>query len=205
MQKSVSSLRHAVDAELASKLYKTLCSLGAPQFTARRLRLPCIVFAVTEVRRRRSEDSQPGSTFGVKADGLHDLFVTTDDNLIQFSPARPPRRTLLLVLPWDRFLLDDDFEDFADTESAEGLSRPVTPLPDSPVGSLGENPPVDSESYSSELRLISQLGQPFSALLLAQQRGGEYRRIASDRNIIAQVKDATAVDNMMDVRTLEIL
>jgi hypothetical protein len=52
--------------------------------------------------------------------------------------------------------------------------------------------------------LIVRLGQSFGALLLAQQRGGEYKRIASNRNIIAQVKDLAAVHNMMDVRTLEI-
>ncbi|KAG1780715.1 hypothetical protein EV702DRAFT_1080116 [Suillus placidus] len=56
------------------------------------------------------------------------------------------------------------------------------------------------------MRLIVRLGQPFSAFLLAQQRSGEYKRIASDRDIITQVKD---VDydyvHGMDVRTLEIL
>jgi hypothetical protein len=55
------------------------------------------------------------------------------------------------------------------------------------------------------LRLIAHLGQPFSALLLAQQRGEEYKRIASDYNITAQVKDMTAVHDLMGVRTLEIL
>jgi hypothetical protein len=56
-----------------------------------------------------------------------------------------------------------------------------------------------------ELLLIAHLGQPFSAFLLAQQWGVEYKRIASDQNITAQVKDMTAVRDMMDVRTLEIL
>jgi hypothetical protein len=55
------------------------------------------------------------------------------------------------------------------------------------------------------LQLIARLGQPFGAFLLAQQQGGEYRRIASDEIIMAQVKDMTAVHDMMDVRTLEIL
>ncbi|KAG0703280.1 hypothetical protein DFH29DRAFT_917207 [Suillus ampliporus] len=49
-----------------------------------------------------------------------------------------------------------------------------------------------------------RLGQPFGALFLAQQRGGEYKRIASDHNILARVRDMTSVDDMMDVRTLEI-
>ncbi|KAG2353086.1 hypothetical protein BDR07DRAFT_1395414 [Suillus spraguei] len=49
-----------------------------------------------------------------------------------------------------------------------------------------------------------RLGQPFDAFLLTQQRVGEYKRIASDCNIVAQVKDITSVDNM-DIRTVEIL
>ncbi|KAG2072962.1 hypothetical protein BDR04DRAFT_1095806 [Suillus decipiens] len=49
-----------------------------------------------------------------------------------------------------------------------------------------------------------RLGQPFDAFLLAQQRIREYKRIASDYNIVAQVKDITSVDNM-DIRTVEIL
>jgi len=55
------------------------------------------------------------------------------------------------------------------------------------------------------LRLIARLRQPFSAFLLAQQqRGIEYKRIASDHNIIAQVNDMASIHDMV-VRTLEIL
>ncbi|KAG2116444.1 uncharacterized protein F5147DRAFT_672863 [Suillus discolor] len=49
-----------------------------------------------------------------------------------------------------------------------------------------------------------RLGRPFDAFLLAQQRVGEYKRIASDYNIIAQVKDIASVDSM-DVGAVEIL
>ncbi|KAG1780708.1 hypothetical protein EV702DRAFT_1080051 [Suillus placidus] len=54
------------------------------------------------------------------------------------------------------------------------------------------------------MRLIFRLGQPFSAFLLAQQPNGEYKRIASDRDIITQVNDVDYVHGM-DVKTLEIL
>ncbi|KAG0697556.1 hypothetical protein DFH29DRAFT_144836 [Suillus ampliporus] len=70
---------------------------------------------------------------------------------------------------------------------------------------LGEDDPVDLETSERALRLLVRLGQPFGALLLAQQHGGEYKRIASDHNIIAQVKDMASVGNMMDIRMLEIL
>jgi hypothetical protein len=53
--------------------------------------------------------------------------------------------------------------------------------------------------------LIVRLGQPFGAFLLSRQRGGEYKRIASDRNIIARVKDMASVGDMVDIRTLEIM
>jgi hypothetical protein len=69
----------------------------------------------------------------------------------------------------------------------------------------GQQEPTDSWSYTRELALVVRLGQPFSALLLAQQRGGEYKRIATGCNIIARVRDMTRVDDMMNVRTLEIL
>ncbi|KAG2349765.1 hypothetical protein BDR05DRAFT_252598 [Suillus weaverae] len=203
MQKSVSSLRHAVSVELASRLYQKLDQLSAPRFAHRRLHLPCIAFLITEVKRRLGQDQATYFTYEVKSDGLHDLQITTEDRLIQFSRARPTRQTFLLVRPWDRCLELPDFAD--DTQSMEDWSAPESPSHESPGGSPKEKDHVDSEAHSRALRLIVRLGQPFGAFLLAQQRGGEYKRIASECDIIAQVRDMASVDNMMDVRTLEIL
>jgi hypothetical protein len=137
----------------------------------------------------------------VKADGLHDLLITTEDKLNNLFRARTSRQSFLLVRPWDRSLLGlpnfADLPDLSDSESEEDWSPPVGPL--------GENEPADHGSYSRALRLIARLRQPFGAFLLAQQQGGEYKRIASDQNIIAQVKDITAIRDTMDIRTLEIL
>jgi hypothetical protein len=202
------SLRDADGVELASKLYQTLDFLSAPQFVSRRLRIHCISFAVTAVRRRRDEDQKSASSFEVKADGLHDLLITTEDKLIQLLRARSSRQSFLLVRPWDRSLLQPpdwvDLPDVSDTESVYEWSHPVSLLHESPVGPLGENGLADRGSYSRALQLIARLGQPFSALLLAQQPGGEYKRIASDQDIIAQLKDVTVVRDM-DIRTVEIL
>ncbi|KAG0705621.1 WD40-repeat-containing domain protein [Suillus ampliporus] len=204
IQTSVSSLRNTMAVELALKLYSMLDSLSAPRFANCRLHLPCVAFRVTEVRRRRGQAQGPYFTYEVKADGLQDLLITTEDKLLQFSRARPTRQTFVLVRPWDRCLLElPDTADDAQTE--EDWSEPGSPLPDSPCGSLGENDPFDSESSEKALRLIVRLGQPFGAFLLAQQRGGEYRRIASDHDIVAHTQDMAAVHRMMDVRTLEIL
>jgi hypothetical protein len=195
MQKLVSSLQDTVIVELASKLYNSLDCLTAPRFTHRRLHLPCITFPVTEVRRRPIEHKEIYFTYEVKADGLHDLQITTEDRLLQFSRGRPARQSFLLVRPWDRRLLElPDYAD--DTESMDDSTL---------LGSPGEQSPVDSELSVRAIQLIVRLGQPFSAFLLAQQRSGEYKRIASDRDIIAQVKDVDAVHGMMDIRTLEIL
>jgi hypothetical protein len=44
-----------------------------------------------------------------------------------------------------------------------------------------------------------------TAFLLAQQWDWEHKRIAPDKNVIAQMKDMTAVHDMMDIRAIEIL
>jgi len=208
IQTSVSLLRDIVDVQWASRLYQKLNSLSAPRFSARRLRLPCITFAVTEVKRRRGEDNRTRTTFAVKADGLHDLLITTEDKLTRFSLEKPVLQSFLLVRPWDRSLLElPDFADppdVTDTESIVTSSPPVSSN-NLPGRSFGATGPVYSESHSRELRLIVRLGQPFSAILLAQQWGGEYKRIASDHNIIAQVTDVSSGRDDMHVRTLEIL
>ena len=196
MQALVSSLRNTVIIDFAFKLYTLLDNLTAPRFANHRLQLPSIVFLVTEVTKRHIQDQESYFTYDVKADGLQDLSITTEDKMIQFSPTMPIQQTFLLVRPWNRY--DLGLPDFADdTLSVEGRSAP---------GSLGEiTPVVSDESESRALRLVVRLAQPFAALLVAQQRGGEYKRIAADQEIVVQVKDKTSVRSMMDVRTLEIL
>jgi hypothetical protein len=209
MQTLVSSLQYAGAVEFALKLYHSLSHLSAPRFAARRLHLPCIAFPVTEVRRKRGQDQQTQFVFGIKADGLRDLSITTEDKLLQFSRARPAQQSFLLVRPWDRSLLElPDFADLLDVFDPEGddWSPPVSPVHDSPDRSQGQDGPVDSESRLRALRLMARLGQPFSAFLLAQQWGGEYKRIASDHDIIAHVEDMVPPYNLMDsIKTLEIL
>jgi hypothetical protein len=186
VQSLVSSLRGVVALQSALKLYQTLDHLSAPRFAYRRLYLPCIVFPVTEVMREQGRD-QDTYAYDLKSDGLHDLQIIMKDKLIPFSPARPPPawQTIFLVRPWSRHLLE--------------LHDPAE---DSPAA---QNEPLYSDSHSLALHLIVRLGQPFGAFLLARQRDGTFKRIASDHDIIAQVKDTTSVDSMMDIRILEIL
>ena len=199
MQKAVSSLRDAGVVELAVSLYSILECYSAPRFAQRRLQLPCIPFTVTEIRRRQDHE------YEVKADGLKDLIIKTEDRLPLFARARPIMQTFLLVRPWNRRLLDEP--DFADDQTVETSSLHESAISDAPHGSPGETePPVDLEaqSQSRALRLIARLGQPFNAFLFVQ-RGPEFRRIAADHDIIAEVKDKTSVRDMMGVRTLDVL
>ncbi|KAG0699361.1 hypothetical protein DFH29DRAFT_55548 [Suillus ampliporus] len=212
IQTAVSSLRNTVAIELASKLYDQLDDMSAPRFANCRLHLPCIAFRVTEVRRNSGSAQEMHFTYGLKADGLHDLLITTKETLNQFTPAKPPLQAFLLVRPWDRHLLElPDFEelpDFGDDTQSEDeyWSVPGSPVDELPSGSPVEQEMINSESHSRALRLIVRLGQPFGAFLLARQRGGEYKRIASDHDIIAQVKDVASVHNIMDgVKIIEIL
>jgi hypothetical protein len=208
IQSSVSSLRKIVAVDFASNLYTQLRNMRAPRFATQRLHLPCIAFNVREVRRVRSPAVETHFTYRVKADGLHDLFISTDETLVQFWPARPIEQKFVLVRPWDRSLLElPDFVEPSDfghnTESEEGYgTSPSSPLHDWSSGSPASVTQDVFDLESRALRLLVRLGQPFSAFLLAQQRSGEYKRIASDHDIIGQVND---IRNPMDIRTIEIL
>ncbi|KAG1798623.1 uncharacterized protein HD556DRAFT_1440323 [Suillus plorans] len=166
-----------------------------------RLHLPCIVFRVTEACRKPGHDQD---TYELKSDGLRDLQITTEDKFIPFSPARlpPAWQTILLVRPWSHHLLE--LHDTADdTRNVEDCSASESSLHDSPAAQTG---PIYSDSDSRALRLIVRLGrQPFSAFLLAQQCDGGFKRIASDYDIIARVKDMASVSYLMDIRTLDVL
>ncbi|KAG2107882.1 uncharacterized protein F5147DRAFT_837109 [Suillus discolor] len=202
IQTTISSLRkNPVALDLASKLHDALDCMSAARFVSYRLYLPCIAFRVTEV----SLSYGPSETqYQVKADGLHDLLITTNEPLVQSSQTRPPQQTFVLVRPWDRSLIElSDFADLLDdTESEEEYwTPPPSPSDDSSSRSFVKQ--VDG-SKSRALRLLVHLGQPFRAFLLARQRRGEYKRVASDRDIIAQVKDVASVRYLMDIRMMEI-
>ncbi|KAG1758138.1 heterokaryon incompatibility protein-domain-containing protein [Suillus occidentalis] len=201
---SVSWLQNAVDIDVALKLYSQLDNLGAPHFTNRRLRLPCIAFSVTEVRRSRAQDQESYFAYEIKAYGLHDLLTTTEDKLTQFSRSKPTLQTFLLVRPWDPYLLE--LPDFADNpHGVDNWSVPGSMFRDTLSMFSSETGSINPQLHLRALRLIVHLGQPFNAFLLARQRGGEYKRIASDHNITAQVKDLAGSIHKMHVRTLEIL
>ncbi|KAG2348235.1 hypothetical protein BDR05DRAFT_507024 [Suillus weaverae] len=196
LQMSVSLLRPDIPVDSAVKLYTLLDNLNAPRFANCRLHLPCIAFRVTAVRRQEMNFS-----YEVKADMLQDLQITTEDKLVQLPSLQPMIPTFLLVRPWNRLL---ELPDFAELSGSAEL--PVVADDTQSEEDYWSAPSSPSQDFLSDraLQLTVRLGQPFSAFLLAQQRGGEYKRIASDHDITAQVKDVSSIPNM-DVRTLEIL
>ncbi|KAG1789554.1 uncharacterized protein HD556DRAFT_778316 [Suillus plorans] len=204
IQTQVSSLRQnptVVDSAL--ELYDRLDYTSAARFANCRLHLPCMAFRVTEVSLNYGPSQE--TQYKVKADGLRDLLITTKELNIH-SRTRPVKQTFLIVRPWDRSLLDlPDFANLLDDTESEGDYRtpPLSPSDDSPSHSPVKQDGVDLELRA--LRLLVRLGQPFGAFLLARQRGGEYKRVASDRDIIAQVKDMSSVQDLLDIKTIEIL
>ncbi|KAG2361795.1 hypothetical protein BDR07DRAFT_1408692 [Suillus spraguei] len=105
--------------------------LRAPRFANCRLHLPCISFRVTEVRWRRGLAQETLIMYGIKANGLQDLLITTEDTLVQFTRQKPiqHQQTFLLVRPWDRYLLGiADFAEHAgftdDVESMGDWNEP---------------------------------------------------------------------------------
>ncbi|KAG1809948.1 uncharacterized protein HD556DRAFT_1316868 [Suillus plorans] len=201
IQTLVSSLRNVVSVDSASELYTLLSRLPRPRFADSRLHLPCMVFRVTDIRQSHARGEQSHFTYEVKAVGLHDLSITTKEKLTEFWPGRRIRPEVFLVRPWNRDLLK--LPALADeTQSVEDAYDPQSALPDLSGGFPGEKGTIDLDSYTQTLRLIVRLQQQFNALLLYEQQIGEYKRTASDRDIIAHV---TEMQNMMDVRTLEIL
>ncbi|KAG2346380.1 hypothetical protein BDR05DRAFT_780937 [Suillus weaverae] len=104
--------------------------------------MPCIAFPVTKVRRRHSQHGEECFTYDIKADGLQDLLITTEDTLTQFSPVQHTPQTFLLIRPWDRH--DLGLPDFSDDAQSILESVPPSPL-DSPYKSPRENEPDEMD------------------------------------------------------------
>ncbi|KAG1901964.1 uncharacterized protein F5891DRAFT_1026522 [Suillus fuscotomentosus] len=87
-------------------------------------------------------------TYGIKADGLHGLLITTEETLVQFSREKLIRQTFLPRL---------DFAD--DMESMEGRTEPGPLMAESDESSGGS--PAEEESSSLALQLLVRPRQPF--------------------------------------------
>ncbi|KAG1848937.1 hypothetical protein DFJ58DRAFT_746727 [Suillus subalutaceus] len=99
--------------DLVLKLYVLLDSLNTFTTFPGTAHCICIAFRLTAVKRCRTQAQE------VKADGLHDLLITTEVKLIQVSSPRPTMDTFLFVRPWNRYVLELPDVAANDTQSEE--------------------------------------------------------------------------------------
>ncbi|KAH7904319.1 hypothetical protein BJ138DRAFT_1073548 [Hygrophoropsis aurantiaca] len=200
METLVSGLRSSVTADLTLALYDKLDRQPPPRFANHRLTLPCLVFPLTALAKRTASDSQ-SNVYSATAGGLEEIQITTADHFSPFSSSRPSRlgRGMLLVRPWNRDILGA-INVASDVQNAVAAPPPSNAIPPGPASQ--PSPEFDARELREASMLIAHLKQRFAALLLVRERGGEYRRVASDHDIIAQVRD---VSGLADIRSIEIL
>ncbi|KAI9458227.1 hypothetical protein HD554DRAFT_2177419 [Boletus coccyginus] len=229
MERQVSDLRLAwthEDEALAMTFYQRLYTLPPAICTNSHLHLPCIIFPVTMLKKVKRSDGV--RVYRAMTSALEDTDINTEG---RFSSKNPGSEDLVLVCPWIHELLDatpllygrrhhpsgegespSDSDSEPDSEhehdatahdsrcsSVASLSPPVSdPL-------LPHNSCADQRDFTLKaLRLVVRLGQPLGALLLQGQGRGQYRRVATDSDIIIRVRDGVSLDDMV-LQTLDIL
>ncbi|KAF8137672.1 hypothetical protein EV363DRAFT_1086858, partial [Boletus edulis] len=126
--------------------------------------------------------SDQETRYRARVSGIGDVEFQTLDKL---SPNEP--RRLIFVHPWIRDLLDPldeshwastvDYGYDSDPEGVTSFAR-RSPMPSRPA--IG----TTMDDYTRALRLVSRLQQPFHALLLQQERSGEFKRVAAEHEIV---------------------
>ena len=185
----------------ALAFYDQVVRLPRATFWNRCLQLPCIVFHVTKIVK---DSGDPQGTFyrtTVQSLGRVPVDFRTGDAM----PLSTPKK-LVFVHPWlcavrgplDEFVFDDDREvepddngdELSDGDDDSDDSVPTTPPRAGPLA------PVDR--YQQALRLMVRLGRPFNALLLERQNNNQYKRIATDCEII--ISGVPYHTNLQDLR-----
>ena len=177
----VAELKVSVPEADAMLLYSQVTRLPPVRFANRRLHLPSIIFAV---RRIGIQELGQGHEhrYRARVSGLGDVEFQTSDPLSLTEPRR-----LVFVHPWIRDLRDPldslawgstavEDEDKSDDEAEVGS------LSTSPLHALPAAATMDD--YTRALRLVVRLQQPFQVLLIRQEPGGEFKRVATEHAIV---------------------
>ncbi|KAG8216979.1 hypothetical protein J3R82DRAFT_7285 [Butyriboletus roseoflavus] len=175
MDMRVAALRDSLSETDAMSIYERVTRLPPARFANRHLYLPCIMFAV---KRLGVQDFGSGQEnhYRARVSGIGYVEFKTSDRL-SLTESR-----LVLVHPWIRDLCDpiDGFtwgsaldDDQPESDPGSSPSSPLYPLP---VAKM--------DNYTRALRLVVRLQQPFRALLLRQQRNGEFKRVAAEHEIV---------------------
>ena len=183
----VAGLGNSVSRTDATLLYNQIARLPPARFSNRRLLLPCVVFTVKKLSVQNFGDGQE-NCYRARVSVIGHVEFKTRERL----PLTEPRK-LIFIHPWIRDLRDhlhgftwrsNADDDESDSSSDESGSDPETETRAAPTSPSHALPAVTTDDYTRALRLIARLQQPFRALLLHQQHNEEFRRIASDQEII---------------------
>ena len=169
MDMRVVTLGNSLPQAEAVLVYDRVTHLPPARFANRRLHLPCIVFSVKRLREQSSQESH----YRARVPGIGYVEFQTLERLSLTEPRR-----LIFVHPWIRSLCDPL------DRSAWGNAADEN---ESDLESESESTSTSSsqaDDHARALRLVVRLQQPFHALLLQQQPGGEFKRIASGSEII---------------------
>ncbi|KAI5986046.1 hypothetical protein F5J12DRAFT_930341 [Pisolithus orientalis] len=177
----ITKLRRKLPQEVVLSIYNQIKLLPPARFGTRRLHLPCIIFPLRRLELRSGSEK----LYRARVSGLGKVEFSTADDL----PLHEAHK-FVFVHPWVGHIRGpnsvvswgDDPESDADSncDSDHDAESDGVSLPSSPLHAL----PPRVDGYTRALQMIARLGQPFSALLLAQQPKGEYRRVATEEEIV---------------------
>ena len=198
MDLRVAALRNSLHHTDAMLVYDRVTRLPPARFSNRRLYLPCILFGV----KRLSFQGFGGGAencYRARVSGISHVEFQTSGSLSLTEPRR-----LILVHPWIRDLRDplDSFAwgDETDSEDEDDGTHMETKPGSTPSSTSRVMPASGMDDYTRALRLVVRLQQPFHALLLQQQPSGEFKRVATEHDIVVPGIDRS-MNLARDIRT----
>ncbi|KAI6004542.1 hypothetical protein F5J12DRAFT_913668 [Pisolithus orientalis] len=197
----ITKLRGKLPQEVVLSIYNQINFLPPARFGTRRLHPPCVIFPVRKLELRSGSEK----LHRARVSGLGKVEFSTADDL----PLHEAQ-TFILVHPWIDHIRGpdsviawgDDAESDADTNCDS--DHDIESDGDGPSSPLHAIPP-EVHGYTRALQVIARLGQPFSALLLLQQPKGEYRRVATEEEIVISGLGTNITPTNIRVGVLEIL
>ncbi|KAF8552355.1 hypothetical protein OG21DRAFT_1511593 [Imleria badia] len=153
MDKITARLRSSLlNSTSIMRLYDRLRELPVPSFVGQRLKLPCIIFQLGPINRRRS-----GHVFRAQAPSLGTVEIRTEEDLSRFG-------SLYLVHPWIDFLLNCQ----PVGSVVETISEENTKDESSSIGELSSFVQVGASNITTAPQtraagLVARLGRPFGA------------------------------------------
>ena len=207
-----------LDLDLAMKLYNRLNELPTPWFAASRMKLPCIAFDLAPLLPTRTDS---GLIYRAETPVFGIVDIKTRQDLSRLD-------SLYLVHPWldallgrqdmqSSMVVEDDVMHAPslgiDDEDESDEEIEVDAWPDPGPKSHPRPVPMETAPMGREmraLRLVARLRQPFGALLFSlastRRRAVEYRRVAADHMITAQIQENVSLKDVLDhVHILDVL